>query len=399
MSRSSLHFESSSGFSKSNVGNPPVRSIGSPDPEGFSDDSGVDLRPQRRCLDNIATVGTLGESRKNKRKSSEPKKRKDVLQMKRFQWDSEDEDEDEEDGEGGMEGDRDSDDVFEDVGERPSSGDSGFQSGTAENHIPLTGREIRCHEQESRVPEAKEELAGHRKIVKSEPVLYEHRTVGKNSEHDKEERQRRRRQPRSKQTRVLSQDESRILPPVLRQSVIKKHDSVSLPSTSAMSQSCVLPSTTTSSSLSRLQPTLITSSQSDDCYPLDLGVGPSTTTAGDSSRGDGPRATGRPRNYKSMSRQRRIEANARERSRVHTISAAFESLRRAVPAYAHNQKLSKLAILRIASAYIVALGCLNEQGCDKQHSGPSLADCVDQCTRTIQAEGRTRRRTKVGFPE
>lgn len=97
----------------------------------------------------------------------------------------------------------------------------------------------------------------------------------------------------------------------------------------------------------------------------------------------------RPRNYKNMSRQRRIEANARERTRVHTISAAFESLRRAVPAYAHNQKLSKLAILRIASAYIVALACLNGQ----PDSSNPMARCVEQCTRTIQAEGRSRRRT------
>ena len=110
----------------------------------------------------------------------------------------------------------------------------------------------------------------------------------------------------------------------------------------------------------------------------------------DSSESDSRNRT-RPRNYKSMSRQRRIEANARERTRVHTISAAFESLRRAVPAYAHNQKLSKLAILRIASAYIVALACLN--GSNSTSPSTSMAECVEQCTRTIQAEGRSRRRT------
>lgn len=107
---------------------------------------------------------------------------------------------------------------------------------------------------------------------------------------------------------------------------------------------------------------------------------------------------GRPsRNYKSMSRQRRIEANARERTRVHTIGAAFESLRRAVPAYAHNQKLSKLAVLRIASAYIVALACLSGGGGgggeEEEERGDSMPDCVERCTRTIQAEGRSRRRT------
>ncbi|KAL1418079.1 hypothetical protein MTO96_005837 [Rhipicephalus appendiculatus] len=98
------------------------------------------------------------------------------------------------------------------------------------------------------------------------------------------------------------------------------------------------------------------------------------------------------RNYKGMTRQRRIEANARERSRVHTISAAFEALRRAVPAYADNQKLSKLAILRIAAAYIVALARLNEKDYSYDQRAPSFAECIDLCTRTIQAEGKARRR-------
>lgn len=101
------------------------------------------------------------------------------------------------------------------------------------------------------------------------------------------------------------------------------------------------------------------------------------------------------RNYKGMTRQRRIEANARERSRVHTISAAFEALRRAVPAYADNQKLSKLAILRIAAAYIVALARLNEQDYSYDQRAPSFAECIDLCTRTIQAEGKARRRSSA----
>ena len=107
--------------------------------------------------------------------------------------------------------------------------------------------------------------------------------------------------------------------------------------------------------------------------------------------------TGRPtkrsrKNYKNMTRERRVEANARERSRVHTISAAFESLRRAVPSYSYNQKLSKLAILRIACSYIMALSKLaNVHICEKANNF-SFIDCVDLCTQTIQTEGRARRR-------
>lgn len=99
------------------------------------------------------------------------------------------------------------------------------------------------------------------------------------------------------------------------------------------------------------------------------------------------------KNYKNMTRERRVEANARERSRVHTISAAFDGLRRAVPSYSYNQKLSKLAILRIACTYINALSKLTD---DDDHpsaaKAPSFAECVDSCTRTIQTEGKARRR-------
>lgn len=99
------------------------------------------------------------------------------------------------------------------------------------------------------------------------------------------------------------------------------------------------------------------------------------------------------KNYKNMTRERRVEANARERTRVHTISAAFDGLRRAVPSYSYNQKLSKLAILRIACSYINALSKLADpDGESAQSQDTSFAECVDNCTRTIQTEGKARRR-------
>lgn len=98
------------------------------------------------------------------------------------------------------------------------------------------------------------------------------------------------------------------------------------------------------------------------------------------------------RNYKNMTRERRMEANARERTRVHTISAAFDTLRRAVPAYAHNQRLSKLSVLRIACAYIVTLSRVAGKDYSASNDSPSLSDCVDKVTRTIQTEGKVRRR-------
>jgi atonal protein 8 len=87
-----------------------------------------------------------------------------------------------------------------------------------------------------------------------------------------------------------------------------------------------------------------------------------------------------------MTRERRIEANARERTRVHTISAAFDTLRRAIPAYSHNQKLSKLSVLRIACSYIMTLSSI------VSGDEPATAECVDLVTKTIQREGKLRKK-------
>ncbi|KAF7283666.1 hypothetical protein GWI33_023236 [Rhynchophorus ferrugineus] len=94
------------------------------------------------------------------------------------------------------------------------------------------------------------------------------------------------------------------------------------------------------------------------------------------------------RNYKNMTRERRIEANARERTRVHTISAAFDTLRRAIPSYSHNQKLSKLSVLRIACSYIMTLSSI----VDDDDSGPPTSEYVDMVSRTIQREGKLRKK-------
>lgn len=98
------------------------------------------------------------------------------------------------------------------------------------------------------------------------------------------------------------------------------------------------------------------------------------------------------RNYKNMTRERRIEANARERTRVHTISAAFETLRKCVPAYANNQKLSKLSVLRIACSYIMTLSRIAGYDYSSDQSEPSLADCIESVCNTIQMEGKTRKK-------
>ncbi|XP_030621218.1 transcription factor atoh8 [Chanos chanos] len=95
---------------------------------------------------------------------------------------------------------------------------------------------------------------------------------------------------------------------------------------------------------------------------------------------------------KAIQQTRRLLANARERTRVHTISAAFEALRKQVPCYSYGQKLSKLAILRIACNYILSLAQLADLDYTPDHSNMSFRECVEQCTRTLQAEGRSKKR-------
>ncbi|KAL7055682.1 hypothetical protein AAHC03_022826 [Spirometra sp. Aus1] len=107
----------------------------------------------------------------------------------------------------------------------------------------------------------------------------------------------------------------------------------------------------------------------------------------------------------------RVKANARERMRVHTIAAAFETLRRSVPTAGSSTRLSKLAVLRIAASYIETLAACLEANPpsesdlpeDLSLKGPSaqsqtLPDpllrfdaCIRKLNRIVRAESRSRR--------
>lgn len=63
-----------------------------------------------------------------------------------------------------------------------------------------------------------------------------------------------------------------------------------------------------------------------------------------------------------------------------------------MPCYSYGQKLSKLAILRIACNYILSLARLADLDYSADHSNLSFSECVQRCTRTLQAEGRAKKR-------
>lgn len=119
-----------------------------------------------------------------------------------------------------------------------------------------------------------------------------------------------------------------------------------------------------------------------------------TTTSPTSNSGSSNGSNKRPpqRNYKNMTRERRIEANARERTRVHTISAAYETLRKSIPAYSNTQKLSKLSVLRVACSYILTLSRMAGEDYSLDGSKPSVAECGYSITKTIQTEGKIRKK-------
>jgi hypothetical protein len=98
------------------------------------------------------------------------------------------------------------------------------------------------------------------------------------------------------------------------------------------------------------------------------------------------------RNYKNLTRERRVEANARERQRVHTITAAFETLQAAIPSEDENAKLSKLSVIKIATAYIMALSRMAGYDYTEDQSAPSLETVIQHCQEVIHTETRIKKR-------
>ena len=97
---------------------------------------------------------------------------------------------------------------------------------------------------------------------------------------------------------------------------------------------------------------------------------------------------------KEIALHKRIVANARERTRVHTLGAAFEKLRQVIPAYSGNQKLSKLAILRLAIIYIAALTDLTV-GDKLKHFPRHVNTYTEILNEESKSKGAKRRRRKI----
>jgi len=115
--------------------------------------------------------------------------------------------------------------------------------------------------------------------------------------------------------------------------------------------------------------------------------------SGSTSSSGGEEARAKQRNYKNMTRERRVEANARERQRVHTITAAFDNLQGAIPTEEENVKLSKLSVIKIATAYIMALSRMAGHDYTEDQSAPPVEEVIRQCSEVIEAESRIKKRS------
>ncbi|XP_064598096.1 neurogenin-1-like [Liolophura sinensis] len=62
-----------------------------------------------------------------------------------------------------------------------------------------------------------------------------------------------------------------------------------------------------------------------------------------------------PELVKKLKKTRRLKANDRERSRMHSLNSALETLREVLPSYPEDTKLTKIETLRCANNYIWAL--------------------------------------------
>jgi hypothetical protein len=87
-----------------------------------------------------------------------------------------------------------------------------------------------------------------------------------------------------------------------------------------------------------------------------------------------------------LSYNKRLKANARERERVHNLTAAFEALRKVIPMYNDQSKLSRLSLLRIACSYVHLLGALNEIDFSQGQNGYTLNESFHMLSCTILSE-------------
>ncbi|XP_001497086.1 fer3-like protein [Equus asinus] len=84
--------------------------------------------------------------------------------------------------------------------------------------------------------------------------------------------------------------------------------------------------------------------------------------------GRGASLLGRPKRKRVITYAQRQAANIRERKRMFNLNEAFDQLRRKVPTFAYEKRLSRIETLRLAIVYISFMTELLES-CEKKETG------------------------------
>ncbi|XP_008830882.1 fer3-like protein [Nannospalax galili] len=85
-------------------------------------------------------------------------------------------------------------------------------------------------------------------------------------------------------------------------------------------------------------------------------------------RGTAASLLGRPKRKRVITYAQRQAANIRERKRMFNLNEAFDQLRRKVPTFAYEKRLSRIETLRLAIVYISFMTELLESG-EKEETG------------------------------
>ncbi|XP_004626506.1 fer3-like protein [Octodon degus] len=85
-------------------------------------------------------------------------------------------------------------------------------------------------------------------------------------------------------------------------------------------------------------------------------------------RGRGASLLGRPKRKRVITYAQRQAANIRERKRMFNLNEAFDQLRRKVPTFAYEKRLSRIETLRLAIVYISFMTELL-QSCEQKTAG------------------------------
>ncbi|ELT90641.1 hypothetical protein CAPTEDRAFT_151649 [Capitella teleta] len=89
---------------------------------------------------------------------------------------------------------------------------------------------------------------------------------------------------------------------------------------------------------------------------------------------------GKRKRKRVITTEQRRAANVRERNRMFQLNEAFDSLRKRVPTFAYEKKLSRIETLRLAVTYIEFMAKVVENNGDESSKAATMKSAKDICS-------------------